>query len=101
MQKLLHFKSYSNDNFYMLTSDESLMGKFSISAERFCEKYIPSEYEGWKGKKFKYSKFDKYDVDENGIVRIPLNFGEVDVIDTKGMKEDEAVFSDCIKYLNE
>lgn len=59
---LIRFKSYSFDNFYMLTTNNKLVdqktGKLKITADKFCKTYIPYEYEGWNGRKFKYELFE-------------------------------------------
>ena len=96
--KLYHFKSYSMDNYYLLADDDAKIAK---NAREFCKKYVDWEYEHWgRGKEaFKYSKFDVYDVHPNGLCVIPLSFGELDVIDTKKMKKNVALFSDYIHYL--
>lgn len=92
--KLVHFQSDSKDNYYMLV-DSTFKCK---SAEEFCKKYIPSEYEAWGNDKFDYSKFKIYNV-KNGLCEIPLGAGEKDVIDTTKMKMNVCVFSDNITFV--
>jgi hypothetical protein len=110
-QYLIHFKSYSYDNFYMLTSNMKLFnmktGKLKISAKKFCETYIPYEYEGWKNNKFKYELFEASSVNSNGIAMFlnkincgPFSSVEVEKIDTNEMPEDVAIFSDGITYVD-
>lgn len=65
----------------------------------FVKKYLPWEYDAWeRGRKFNYSSLRIVPVEENGLAIVPLSFDEVDVVDTKGMKRNEMIFSDHIKY---
>lgn len=106
---LIRFKSYSFDNFYMLTTNNKLVdqktGKLKITADKFCKTYIPYEYEGWNGRKFKYELFEAWAVGDDGIVKVvnriggPFVFVETDKIDTTEMPEDEALFSDSINFV--
>lgn len=109
-QYLIRFKSYSFDNYYMLTSNEKLFtktGKLKISAKQFCKTYVPYEYEGWKGKKFQHEGITFTTVNSKGIA-VFLNFINCgpfssyvpERIDTKDMPEDVAIFSDGITYVD-
>ncbi len=93
--KLVYFKSYSCDDYYMLVDDDFKLG----TAEEFCKIYIDYEYEGWEWNKFKYNAFRTYPVLENGLCIIPLSFGEIDVINTNKMKKNDCIFSDFVPYL--
>lgn len=94
--KIIHFKTYSNDNYYMLVEDGFNMG----TPEGFCKQYIPEEYEGWKPGTFKHNGMRKYQVESNGLCIVPCSFGEVNVINTKSMTPGVCLFSDNILYLN-
>lgn len=106
---LIKFKSYSFDNFYMLTTNNKLVdqktGKLKITAEKFCKTYIPYEYEGWKKDKFKYELFEVWSVGNDGIAKVvnrisgPFIFTETDRINTNEMPEDIAFFSDSIDFV--
>lgn len=106
---LIRFKSYSFDNFYMLTTNNKLVdqktGKLKITAAKFCETYIPEEYEGWKKRKFEYELFEVWPVGDDGVAKVinrlkgPFIFAETDKINTKEMPEDTALFSDSIEFL--
>ena len=93
--KLIYFKSYSCDDYYMLVDDDFKPG----TAEEFCKNYLDYEYEGWAGSKFKYNAFRTYPVLENGLCIIPLSFEEIDVINTCKMKKNDCIFSDFVPYL--
>lgn len=106
---LIRFKSYSFDNFYMLTTNNKLVdqktGKLKITADKFCKTYVPYEYEGWKRRKFEYELFEVWPVGDDGIAKVvnriggPFVFTETDKIDTTEMPEDEALFSDSINFV--
>ena len=106
---LIRFKSYSFDNFYMLTINNKLVdqktGKLKITAKEFCKTYVPYEYEGWKRRKFEYELFEVWPVGDDGIAEVvnqicgPFVFTETDRINTKKMPEDEALFSDDIDFV--
>lgn len=106
---LIRFKSYSFDNFYMLTTNNKLVdqktGKLKITAKEFCKTYVPYEYEGWKWRKFEYELFEVWPVGNDGIAKVvnridgPFIFIETDRIDTNEMSEDEALFSDSIDFV--
>ncbi len=106
---LIRFKSYSFDNFYMLTSNNKLVdqqtGKLKITAKDFCKTYVPQEYDGWKRRKFEYELFEVWPVGEDGVAKVinrlkgPFLFAETEKINTKEMPEDVAIFSDGIDYL--
>ena len=106
---LIRFKSYSFDNFYMLTTNNKLVdqktGKLKITAKEFCKTYVPEEYEGWKRRKFEYELFEVWPVGDDGIAEVvnriggPFIFTETDRIDTNEMPEDVALFSDSIDFV--
>lgn len=106
---LIRFKSYSFDNFYMLTTNNKLVdpktGKLKITADKFCKTYIPEEYEGWKGHKFEYELFEVWPVGDDGIANVinslngPFIFTETVRINTKEMPEDKAIFTDSIDFV--
>lgn len=106
---LIRFKSYSFDNFYMLTTNNKLVdqktGKLKINAEKFCKTYIPYEYKGWEKGKFEYELFEVWPVADNGIARIvnriggPFIYTTTEKIDTTEMPEDVALFSDSIDFI--
>jgi len=95
--KLVHFKSYSCDNYYTLVEDD-----FNIkTALEFCRKYMswgfkPNGY--WTNSNFQYTSYKVYDVLENGLCIIPLSFDEIDVIDTFALELNKSTFSDHVKY---
>lgn len=95
--KIMHFKSYSYDHFYMLVDDDFHPG----SPTEFCKKYIPYEYEPWidEGRTFQYQYLREHPVLENGLCIIKLSFDEVDVINTNKMKKNVCDFSDGIPFL--
>ncbi len=106
---LIKFKSYSFDNFYMLTTNNKLVdqktGKLKITAEKFCKTYIPYEYKGWEKGKFEYELFEVWPVADNGIARVvnriggPFIYTTTEKIDTAEMPEDVALFSDSIDFV--
>lgn len=106
---LIRFKSYSFDNFYMLTTNNKLVdqktGKLKITAKEFCKTYVPEEYEGWKRRKFEYELFEVWPVGDDGIAEVvnriggPFIFTETDRINTNEMPEDVAFFSDSIDFV--
>ena len=107
---LIRFKSYSFDNFYMLTTNNKLVdqktGKLKITADKFCKTYVPYEYEGWPRGKFEYELFEVWPVGDDGIAKVvnriggPFIFTATDKINTKEMPEDVALFSDSIDFVH-
>ena len=93
--KIVHFVSYSYDNYYMLVEDDFKTG----TGEDFCKKYIDYEYEAWYGEPFKYKSMVMRPVLENGLCIILRSFDEIDVINTNKMKMYECLFSDSTPYI--
>lgn len=93
--KIVHFISYSLDNYYMLVDDDFKTG----TGEDFCKKYIDYEYDAWYGEPFKYKSMIMRPVLDNGLCIILLSFDEIDVINTNKMKKYECLFSDSAPYL--
>ena len=92
--KLIHFKSYSSDNYYMKVEDENQIPKTRDDILEFMKNHLEYDY----FEPYKYTFFHVYTINENGFVFIPLSFGEWDVIDTKKLKDGKFYFSDHIDY---
>ena len=98
---LVYFTSYSTDNYYMVTSNPDVK---KMRGEEFCRTFIPDEYNGWEGKKFKYGRFKVYPIKDDGSCNIPYEpcngtsmmfpIREQDIIDTTKMEDDKVYFSD-------
>ena len=92
---LIHFTTYSGDDYYMVTSDPYIKKLF---AKEFCERFLPEEYAYW-GEKFKYGRFKTHKINDNGSCYIPyvpcigssmtIPLREQDVIDTSKMENDK------------
>ena len=88
------FISYSGDDFYLKTKDKDDTIK---NAETFCKTYIPDEYESWEREKvkFKYHSYKIYEIKEGKTLKIPLSFGEYEIVNPDDIKEfNVAYFSD-------
>ena len=104
---LIHFTTYSGDNWYMISSDENVK---NLNAKEFCERFLPVEYSCWNNHKFKYKRFKHYKINENGSCNIPYEPGigisspflirERDIIDTLKMENGKIYCSDSLMRNN-
>lgn len=88
------FRSYSGDDFYLKTKNKNDTIK---DAETFCKTYIPDEYNAWEEEnvKFKYGTYKVYTIEEGETLKIPLSFGEYEIVNPNDIKEyDVAYFTD-------